>query len=296
MISINPEEVGNPKIHHYLLGAIGPRPICLASTIDNNGVPNLAPFSFFNVFSSNPPVAIFSPARSGRTGKQKDTYNNVKENSEVVINVVTHSIVEKVSLSSSPYSPEIDEFVKSGFTPIKSELIKPFRVKESPVQLECKVFNVIELGETGGAGNLILCNILRIHIDENILDENSMIDQRKIDLVSRMGGNWYCRADENSMFEITKPITTCGVGYDLIPKDILSSNVLDSNELAKLAGIEEIPDETQVNEYKLIELCDIFLKYDKQDDKLKTELHILAKNYLKEDKIKQAWMTLLAFN
>lgn len=296
MISINPEEVGNPKTHHYLLGAIGPRPICLASTIDNSGVPNLAPFSFFNVFSSNPPVAIFSPARSGRTGKQKDTYNNVKENSEVVINVVTHSIIEKVSLSSSPYPPEINEFIKSGFTPIKSEVVKPFRVKESPVQLECKVFNVIELGETGGAGNLILCKILRIHIDENILDKNSMIDQKKIDLVSRMGGNWYCRADENSMFEITKPITSCGVGYDRIPKDILSSNVLDSNELAKLAGIEEIPDETKVNEYKLTELCDIFLKYEKQDDKLKTELHILAKKYLKEDKIRQAWMTLLAYN
>ena len=164
MLTIDPTELGNPKTHHYLLGAVGPRPICFASTIDENGIPNLAPFSFFNVFSSNPPVAIFSPARSGRTGKQKDTYNNVKSIPEVVINIVNYDMVEKMSLASSPYSPEIDEFIKSGLTPVKSETIRPFRVKESPVQMECEVFKVMELGEAGGAGNLIMCKIKRIHI------------------------------------------------------------------------------------------------------------------------------------
>ena len=181
MLTIDPSELGNPKLHHYLLGAVGPRPICFASTIDKNGIPNLAPFSFFNVFSSNPPVAIFSPAKSGRTGQQKDTYNNVKSIPEVVINLVNYNMVEKMSLASSPYNPEINEFIKSGLTPVKSESIRPFRVKESPVQMECEVFNVVELGESGGAGNLIMCKIKRIHVQEEILDKNNMIDQQKID-------------------------------------------------------------------------------------------------------------------
>ena len=268
MLTIDPAELGNPKTHHYLLGAVGPRPICFASTIDQDGVPNLAPFSFFNVFSSNPPVAIFSPARSGRTGKQKDTYNNVKIIPEVVINVVNYSIVEKMSLASSPYDPDVDEFIKSGLTPIESETVKPFRVKESPVQMECEVFNVMELGETGGAGNLIMCKIKKIHINEEILDENQMIDQEKIDLVSRMGGNWYCRADANSMFEIAKPITSCGIGIDNIPEDILNSKVLTGNDLGKLGGIEALPDETEVNEHKLVALSELFIDLEDQPSEL----------------------------
>ena len=296
MLTIDPAELGNPKTHHYLLGAVGPRPICFASTIDQDGVPNLAPFSFFNVFSSNPPVAIFSPARSGRTGKQKDTYNNVKIIPEVVINVVNYSMVEKMSLASSPYDPDVDEFIKSGLTPIESETVKPFRVKESPVQMECEVFNVMELGETGGAGNLIMCKIKKIHINEEILDENQMIDQEKIDLVSRMGGNWYCRADANSMFEIAKPITTCGIGIDNIPDDILNSKVLTGNDLGKLGGIEALPDETEVNEHKLVALSELFIDLEDQPSELEKKLHLKAQALLKEDKLVEAWKTLLTFN
>ena len=296
MLTIDPIELGNPKAHHYILGAVGPRPICFASTIDQNGIPNLAPFSFFNVFSSNPPVAIFSPARSGRTGQQKDTYNNVKQVAQVVINLVNYNMVEQMSLASSPYDPEVDEFTKSGFTPIESETIKLYRVIDSPVQMECEVFNVMELGDSGGAGNLIMSKIKKIHIQESILDQNNMIDQHKIDLVSRMGGNWYCRSDKNSMFEIAKPITTCGVGYDQIPKEILASEILSANDLGKLGGIEEIPNETQVNEFKLTELSELFITLEDNQQELEILLHKKAKELLKNDELAEAWKTLFSIN
>jgi flavin reductase (DIM6/NTAB) family NADH-FMN oxidoreductase RutF len=296
MISFTPKDLTVAKMHHYLLGAIGPRPIAFASTIDGNGQVNLAPFSFFNVFSANPPILIFSPARSGRTNTTKDTYNNVKAHPEVVINVVNFDIVEQMSLASSPYPAGENEFVKSGLTPIPSDLVKPFRVKESPVQFECKVNQIIELGTEGGAGNLIICEVVKFHIDESYLDENQLIDQQKIDLVARMGGNWYCRANEHAMFELEKPITTCGVGYDQLPQDFLQSDVLSKNLLARLAGIEEIPDETDVNEYKLMELSDLFLSLDSQPKELELALHKRAKVLLEENKLKDAWLTLLSFN
>ena len=296
MLTIDTTETKNPKLHHYLLGSVGPRPICFASTIDKEGNRNLAPFSFFNVFSSNPPIAVFSPARSGRTGQQKDTYNNVKEVPEVVINIVDYSMVHKMSLASSPYNPDEDEFVKSGLTAIESEVVKPWRVQESPVQMECKVNEVIELGEGGGAGNLIVCEILKIHIAESILDENQAIDQKKIDLVARMGGDWYCRADENSMFEIKKPITTRGIGVDEMPKEIVNSKILTGNDIGQLGGIETLPDETEVNDYKLIELIDLFVSLEDAPEKLETELHLRAKGLLKENKLTEAWKTLLSFN
>lgn len=242
MLSINPKEIPIPKLHGYLLGAVGPRPICFASTIDENGVPNLAPFSFFNVFSANPPIAVFSPARSGRTNTTKDTYNNVKKIPEVVINIVNYDIVQQMSLASSPYDSGVNEFEKSGLTPIASELVKPFRVKESPVQMECKVNQVIELGTEGGAGNLVVCEVVKIHIDEAILDENGIIDQQKIDLVARMGGNWYCRAHGEALFEIAKPITTCGIGVDQIPSFIKEANFFTGNELGQLGNIEQLPE------------------------------------------------------
>ncbi len=296
MLTIDPIEMGLPKAHHYLLGAVGPRPICFASTIDENGIPNLAPFSFFNVFSSNPPIAIFSPARSGRTGKQKDTYNNVKKIAEVVINLVDYKMVEQMSLASSPYDPNVNEFTKSGFTPIESENIKPFRVKESPVQMECEVIEVKELGDKGGAGNLIICKIVKVHIKKEILNDKEMIDQEKIDLVARMGGDWYCRTDKNSMFEIKKPITTCGIGWDNIPKEILNSAFLSGNDLGKLGGIEQLPDETEVNEFKLIELSDLFITHEDDAKKLEQLLHKKAKEYLNIDELENAWKTLLSFN
>lgn len=296
MISFTPKELTVAKMHHYLLGAIGPRPIAFASTIDGNGQANLAPFSFFNVFSANPPILIFSPARSGRTNTTKDTYNNVKAHPEVVINVVNFDIVEQMSLASSPYPAGESEFVKSGLTPIPSDLVKPFRVKESPIQFECKVNQVVELGTEGGAGNLIICEVVKFHIDESYLDENQLIDQQKIDLVARMGGNWYCRANEHAMFELEKPITTCGVGYDQLPQDFLQSDVLSKNLLARLAGIEEIPNETDVNEYKLMELSDLFLSLDDQPKELELALHKRAKILLEQNNLKDAWLTLLSFN
>ncbi len=296
MLTITPSEIPVPKLHHYLLGAVGPRPIAFASTIDKDGNRNLAPFSFFNVFSANPPIMVFSPARSGRTNTTKNTFDNVKEVAEVVINIVNYSIVEQMSLSSSPFDSDVDEFVKSGLTPIASETIKPFRVKESPVQFECKVNEVVELGTEGGAGNLVICEVTKIHIDEAILDENGTIDQHKIDLVSRMGGNWYCRANAESMFEIKKPIMTIGIGYDAIPEDIRNSSVLSGNDLGKLGGIEELPNETDVNDHKLIELSELFVELEDEQEKLEQELHKRAKQELKEDKLKEAWMTLLAFN
>jgi flavin reductase (DIM6/NTAB) family NADH-FMN oxidoreductase RutF len=296
MLSITPSEIPVQKVHQYLLGAIGPRPIAFASTVDQEGRPNLAPFSFFNVFSANPPILIFSPARSGRNNTTKDTYNNVKVVPEVVINVVNYSIVHQMSLASSPYAPDVDEFLKSGFTPINSETIKPARVAESPVQFECKVNQVIELGEEGGAGNLIICEVTKIHINESVLDERGMIDQHKIDLVSRMGGDWYCRADSNSMFEVKKPVTICGIGFDNLPIDILKSSTLTKNELGQLAGIERLPDETDVNEYKLLELSDLFVTLEEDAAKLEYELHLKASQLLKENKLNEAWMTLLAFN
>lgn len=294
--TIVPADIPIPQLHHYLLGAVGPRPIAFASTIDENGHPNLAPFSFFNVFSANPPILIFSPARSGRSNTTKDTYNNVKKVPEVVINIVNFPMVHQMSLSSSPYDPLTDEFLKSGLTPIPSETIRPFRVKESPVQFECKVNEVIELGNQGGAGNLVICEVLRMHIDTEILDDALQIDQKKIDLVARMGGNWYCRADENSMFEIEKPITTCGIGYDAIPEDIRNSMVLSANDLGQLGGIEELPDETEVNEFKLLELSELFLSLEDDATALENALHQQAKGYLKANQLKEAWMTLLAFN
>ena len=296
MLTLDPKELPIPKLHQYLLGAIGPRPIAFASTVDENGNPNLAPFSFFNVFSANPPILIFSPARSGRSNTTKDTYNNVKIVPEVVINVVNYDIVHQMSLASSPYAPGISEFEKAGFTAVKSDLVKPFRVGESPVQFECKVNEVVELGHEGGAGNLIISEVVKIHINEAVLDANGMIDQHKIDLVSRMGGDWYCRSDQNSMFEIKKPITTCGIGFDALPSDVRNSKLLTGNELGHLAGIEALPNETDVNEYKLIELSDLFVSLEENPAELEQKLHVRASELLKENKLEEAWMTLLSFN
>ena len=246
MLTLDPKELPIPKLHHYLLGSIGPRPIAFASTIDAEGNRNLAPFSFFNVFSANPPILIFSPARSGRTNTTKNTHDNVKAVAEVVINVVTYDMVHQMSLTSSPFEAGVDEFEKAGFTPIASDTIRPFRVKESPVQIECKVLEIKELGQNGGAGNLVICEVQKIHIDERVLDENQMVDQKKIDLVSRMGGNWYCRANDTSMFEVDKPITTIGVGVDSLPINIRTSSQLTGNDLGILGNMQAIPTDEEI--------------------------------------------------
>lgn len=248
MLSIDPKEIPTAKLHRYLLNAVAPRPIAFASTVDKSGAPNLSPFSFFNVFSANPPILIFSPARSGRTNTNKDTYFNVKEVPEVVINVVTYAMVQQMSLASSPFDKDTDEFVKTGFTPVESETILPFRVLESPVQFECKVKDIRELGSNGGAGNLIFCEVSRIHINEFVLDQDGMVDQQKIDLVSRMGGNWYCRSDKNSMFEVDKPIATVGIGVDALPDNIRLSKDLTGNDLGKIGSMQRIPSTNEQRE------------------------------------------------
>ncbi|MFT5858935.1 MAG: flavin reductase (DIM6/NTAB) family NADH-FMN oxidoreductase RutF [Flavobacteriaceae bacterium] len=296
MLTIDPKEIPVSKLHHYLLGSVGPRPIAFASTIDAEGNDNLAPFSFFNVFSANPPIMVFSPARSGRSNETKDTYKNVKSVPEVVINIVNYDMVQQMSLASSPFASDVSEFEKAGFTALPSETIRPKRVAESPVQFECKVIEVKELGAEGGAGNLVICEVLRIHINEEVLNDDQMVDQHKIELVARMGGNWYCKADSNSMFEITKPIMTVGIGFDSLPEDVIASDTLTGNDLGQLAGIEELPNETDVNEYKLIELSDLFVSLEDQPSKLEKELHVKAKQLLADNKLDEAWMTLLAFN
>lgn len=284
MLSLNPKDLTVAQVHQYLLGAVGPRPICFASTIDKSGKPNLAPFSFFNVFSANPPIAIFSPARSGRTGATKDTYDNIKEVPECVINIVNYNMVYQTSLASSPYPKGTSEFEKAGFTQLTSEKVKPFRVKESPVQLECKVNQVIELGQEGGAGNLVICEVVMIHVSEDVLDANKGIDQKKIDLVARMGGNWYCRAHGDALFEIEKPLTTIGIGVDQIPAAIKNSNVFTGNNLGQLGNVEQLPTKEEIDSYK--STLDKFSNND--------ELHKFAKTLLEGGKVKEAWMALLA--
>jgi flavin reductase (DIM6/NTAB) family NADH-FMN oxidoreductase RutF len=283
MLSLDPKEMTVPQVHQYLLGAVGPRPICFASTLDKNGNQNLAPFSFFNVFSANPPIAIFSPSRSGRTGATKDTYENIKEVPECVINIVNYNMVYQTSLASSPYPKGTSEFVKAGFTPVASTKVKPFRVKESPVQLECKVNQVIELGQQGGAGNLVICEVVMMHVSEDILDANKMIDQKKIDLVARMGGNWYCRAHGDALFEIEKPITTLGVGIDNIPAEIRNSKIFTGNNLGQLGNIEALPTEEEIKAFK-----------NQKTFKNKEELHAYVKELLEQEKVKDAWVALLS--
>ncbi|MES2395267.1 MAG: flavin reductase family protein [Bacteroidota bacterium] len=295
MLTINPKEVSIPVLHSYLLGAVAPRPIAFASTIDKEGNPNLAPFSFFNVFSANPPIAVFSPARSGRTGQTKHTYDNIKEIPEVVINMVNYDMVQQTSLASTEYPKGVNEFAKAGFTPLESKIVKPFRVKESPAQLECKVKQVIELGDKGGAGNLIICEIVLIHISQKVLDANKQIDPNKIDLVARLGGNWYSRTNGNALFEVAKPLMNLGIGIDQIPPYIRNSNVLTGNNLGQLGNVEKIPSITEVANFKNSgAINEAFEIFGKKGSKLEDHLHHLAKGLLENGKVEEAWKVLLS--
>lgn len=289
MISIEPKELTPLKLQAYLQGAVGPRPIAFASTIGRNGIPNLSPFSFFNVFSSNPPILIFSPARRVRDNTIKHTLINATDTKQVVINVVNYDMVQQTSLSSTEYAEGVDEFIKSGFTPVPSHLVKPYRVAESPVQFECKVNDIISLGSEGGAGNLIICEVLKIHINEAVLADDGTIDQYKIDLVSRMGGNWYSRANKG-LFEVQKPINSLGIGVDQIPQFIRESPVFNGNDMGKLGNVEALPSKEEI---------DIFVKQNfavkgvlSADDEIKK--HQLAKEYLEIDEVLTAWKVLLA--
>jgi flavin reductase (DIM6/NTAB) family NADH-FMN oxidoreductase RutF len=289
MISIDPKSIETAKLQGYLQSSVGPRPIAFASTIGVNGIPNVSPFSFFNVFSANPPILIFSPARRVRDNSIKHTLINAEATREVVINVVNYDMVQQTSLASTEYADGVNEFIKSGLTPIPSDVVKPFRVKESPVQFECKVTQIIPLGNEGGAGNLILCEVLRIHIDESILDENGAIDQYKIDLVSRLGGNWYSRSNQG-LFEVPKPLSTLGIGVDAIPNFIKESTVFNGNDLGMLGNIEALPTMEEVS---------IFVKQNfavkgvlSSDDVVK--VHLEAKKYLDSNDVFSAWKVLLA--
>ncbi len=248
LLTINPKDTQTPELHSYLLSAVAPRPIALASTIDEEGNPNLSPFSFFNVFSANPPILIFSPARRVRGNTVKHTYENAKAVKEVVINVVTHDMVQQTSLSSTEYDKGVNEFEKAGFSMKESERVKPFRVAESPVQFECAIRQVIELGSEGGAGNLIICEVLLMHIDESVLDANKKIDQKALDLVARAGGSYYSRAREG-FFEIPKPLRNKGIGVSGLPESVRMSSVLTGNDLGLLGNVEQLPDPADVDKF-----------------------------------------------
>lgn len=243
-MKINPAEMPIPKLHQYILGSVSPRPISFASTLDEAGNPNLAPFSFFTAVGSNPPMVIFSPARSGRDNTTKHTLDNVEATREVVINIVNFPIVEQMSLASSPYPKGVNEFIKSGLTPIPSEKVKPFRVKESIVSMECIVRDVIHTGDKGGAGNIVLCEIVLIHIDDNILDSDGRMDPYKMDLVARMGGEYYARIIPESIFVLPQPKTEVGIGVDALPAFARNSHQLSGNDLGKLGSQQTLPDAT----------------------------------------------------
>lgn len=289
MLTIDPKDVSVAKLQGYLQGAIGPRPIAFASTIDVNGKPNLSPFSFFNIFSANPPILVFSPARRVRDNTIKHTLINCEATHEVVINIVNYDMVQQMSLSSTEYADGVNEFLKSGLTQIPSDVVKPYRVAESPVQFECKVNEIISLGSDGGAGNMIICEVLKMHINEAILDENGSIDPHKIDLVARLGGNWYSRANEG-LFEVEKPNVAMGIGVDAIPNFIKESSVFNGNDLGKLGNIEILP---------TLEEVTIFVNQNfavkgvlSADDEVK--IHLKAKEYLDNNEVQEAWKVLLA--
>ena len=293
MLTITPGTVSVQQMQGYLQGAVAPRPIALASTVDASGNPNLSPFSFFNVFSSNPPIVVFSPARRGRNNTTKDTLDNVLATKEVVINVVTYSMVEQTSLASTEYPTGVNEFIKAGFTPLASEVVAPPRVAESPVQMECTVDQVIALGEEGGAGNLVVCRVQKMHISEEVLNAEGKIDPFRIDLVARMGGDWYSRANFDALFEVAKPLQKMGIGVDALPKPIRSSNFLTGNDLGKLGNVEKLPEPEEVTEFKqLPEVAEIF-NGSADGMEVREKLHQLAHSFLEDGRVEDAWKTLL---
>ncbi len=277
---------------YYLQHVVAPRPICFASTIDKAGNVNLSPFSFFNLFSTNPPVAIFSPGRRGKDNTTKHTLENILEVPEVVINIVTKDMVHQVSLASCEYPKGVNEFLKSGFTQEPATLVKPPMVKESKVKLECKVIEVKSLGTEGGAGNLVVCEILRMHINDSLLDENRKIDQRKINHVARLGGDWYCEVNEQNLFQVQKPNTQLGIGVDALPVTIRNSRILTGNNLGQLANVHEM---SLVDpSFDDAHLGQIIQYYSVNPDEMEKELHSYAKKLLDRGMVKEAWQVLLA--
>lgn len=283
MLTINVSDLSPAQLQNYLHYAIAPRPICLATTIDQAGNVNLSPFSFFNLFSTNPPVCVFSPSRRVRDNTTKHTIENILEVKECVINIVNYNMVQQVSLSSTDYAKGINEFEKAGFTMLPSELVRPPRVAEAPVQMECIVTQVIHMGENPGAGNLVLAEIKRIHINEAILDDEGKIDQVKIDLVARLGGDWYCRVTPENLFKVAKPLTTLGIGVDALPRGVRNSYVLTGNDLGMLGNIEKIPTEEEIDLVRHLPAVKEIMDATIGDTvNRQRELHELAKEMLRQ--------------
>jgi flavin reductase (DIM6/NTAB) family NADH-FMN oxidoreductase RutF len=279
---------------NYLQHAIAPRPICFASTIDKAGTVNLSPFSFFNLFSSNPPIVIFSPARRVRDNTTKHTLQNVMEVPEVVINIVDYDMVYQTSLASCEFPKEVNEFTKAGFTAEPATLVQPPMVKESKIKLECKVHEIKPLGTEGGAGNLVICEVLRMHIADELLNEKNMIDQRKLHHVARLGGDWYCKVDESNLFQVEKPNTQLGIGIDALPAPIKNSKILTGNNLAQLGNVNEMP--VIDPSFDDAQLKSIFQYYAVNPTEMENELHTYAKKLLNEGRVHDAWQVLLALN
>ena len=289
---IDLNELKPAERQYYLQHVVAPRPICFASTIDKAGNVNLSPFSFFNLFSANPPIVVFSPSRKVRDNSVKHTLENVLEVPEVVISIVTYDMVQQVSLASCEFPKGVNEFAKAGFTELPATLVKPPMVKESLVNMECKVIEVKPLGTEGGAGNLVICEVLRMHIDDSLLDENKKIDQRKINHVARLGGDWYCVVNEQNLFQVEKPNTQLGIGVDALPSTIRNSSLLTGNELGQLGNVHTLPDIDPAFEDN--HLKQIILYYSLNPDEMEKELHTYAKKLLAAGKVKEAWQILLA--
>ncbi|WP_288373128.1 flavin reductase family protein [uncultured Algoriphagus sp.] len=294
MKTIYPKDLPVPEFHALLQGSVAPRPIAFASTIDSEGNVNLSPFSFFNLFSTNPPILVFSPSRRVRDNTTKHTLENVHEVPEVVIHVVHYGMVEQMSLASTEYPKGVDEFVKAGFTAVPSSQVKPPRIKEARVSMECKVNEVKSLGDTGGAGNLVICEVLCIHVDEDILDEKGIIDPNKLDLVARLGGNWYSRTNGSCLFEIPKPLRTLGIGVDQIPEEIRNSAILTGNNLGRLGNVESLPSEEEIEKFgEKPEIQEMRVRFQNDPASWGDHLHLLAKETLEEGDVEKAWLILL---
>ena len=295
MASLDPKSLSTSKLHGYLLSAVAPRPIAFASTLDADGNPNLSPFSFFNVFSANPPILIFSPARRVKNNTTKHTLENVKTTKEVVINIVNFPIVEQMSLSSTEYDLGINEFIKSGLTPVPSVKVTPPRVAESPVSFECVVDDIIELGKEGGAGNLVISRVVCIHINNKYTDANGNLDTKKLDLVARMGGSWYARIIEESLFEIPKPLFNKGIGVDSLPKHVLKSTILTGNNLGRLGNLPIIPSLKEIEKIKKTAMLASILTLKNNAEK-ENQLHLAVKKLINEDKLEQALTVLFCLD
>lgn len=288
MYTLDPNDIPAKKMYGMMVSAIGPRPIAFASTINKHGKPNLAPFSFFNMVGSKPPTVIFSPVIRMADDTSKHTLQNVLETKEVVINVVNHAIVHQMSFASSDFAAGINEFDKAGLTMLASEKVKPFRVKESPVQFECKVKEVMALGEKGGAGNIVICEVVKMHISESVLDDEGKIDQYKLDQVARMGGNYYTRA-KDGIFEIPKPLMHVGIGVDQMPTQVKHSKVLTGNELGQLATVKDLPSKKEIDNFITQQnLSNLIAQLSEE------ELHQKAQGFLAKEEVDSAWKILLA--